>query len=73
MKPGKELVECAVALNELKMSSPVGLIEWLIEEGYRHLRELRANNGCNPLLADSLAHRINRAELILEQKKKVVA
>lgn len=65
-----ELVACAEALRKVGLSAEVLELEALIEEGYRHLKELRASPKCNPLLISSLASRIDRAESLLEQKKK---
>lgn len=69
-KPKIELGACASALLRLDLSASVNSIEELIAEGYRHLQELQASVNCNPLLINSLAHRIDRAEAILEQKRK---
>ena len=69
-KPTMELVDCAEALRKLSLSTPVNVMEELIADGLYHLEELQTSPICNPLLVTSLAARLDRAEAILEQKRK---
>lgn len=70
-KLSMELVECATALRNLSLSSSVESFEKLIAEGYRYLEELREAPKCNPLQVSGLIERLDRAEALLEQKKKI--
>jgi len=69
-KPGMKLVECAETLLKLNLSSSVLEIEKAIKDGYYHLEGLKASPKCKTLLINSLAHRIERVEGLLEQKEK---
>jgi hypothetical protein len=65
----RELDECAKALLELNSQSSLESILELINEGYFHLGELRRGSPCNPLLANSLAHRLDGAEALRDKKR----
>ena len=67
----RDLSECAESLRKIKLTDPADLIEELIKEGYIHLGNLRSSRSCNPTLVNSLAHRIDRAEAILEHRKQL--
>lgn len=70
-KPGMKLVECAGTLLKLNLSSSVLEIEKAIKDGYCHLEILmKASPKCKNFLINSLAHRIERAEWLMEQKEK---
>ena len=70
-KPTTELVDCANALRDVKLETPLEVLEWLIEEGHLHLRELKAAVNCNPTLINALSHRISRAEEKLQDRQRM--
>jgi len=73
IRPTTTLRECAEALLRIKITDEELDIRILIDDAYEHLRELESAHRCNPTLVSALAHRINRAESILERKIKARA
>lgn len=70
-KPKTELAECAEALRDVTLSTPVADIEEMITEGYLHLEELKAAVHCNPMQISALSHRLDHAEDVLHHKRRL--
>ena len=66
-KPKMELVDCAEALRKVGMSTPIEMIDELIEEGVFHLNELRLVGNCNPIYISGLQNRLDHAEEVRQR------
>ena len=70
-KPKTELVDCAEALRNFRLSTPTSFMEKMIEEGHLHLKELKAAVNCNPMQIAALTHRLDHAEDVLKRKGRI--
>lgn len=64
-----EQLDCAEALKHVSLSDSVESIQALIDAGYALLRDLQASPRCNPTYVNALAHRLDKAESIRDQRK----
>ncbi|OHB05332.1 MAG: hypothetical protein A3A26_01965 [Candidatus Zambryskibacteria bacterium RIFCSPLOWO2_01_FULL_47_14] len=72
-KPDAALVDVANALRDVSIECSIKELEDVIRAGHLLFEDLRAANRCNPLQISALAHRLDRAEEILQRKRRIEA